>query len=266
MTAGRVLVTGCSSGFGRATAIELAKRGFEVVATARRPETLDDLDVAQRLALDVTSDEGVAAAVAAAGPLDVLVNNAGIDVSGPIERVPLAEAKRVFETNLWGAVRLMQAVAPGMRERGSGTIVNVSSVAGRVSAPLLGFYSASKHALGAVSEAAALELGHFGVRVLLVEPGEFATNIQQVSPHLGVDEPPYDELDRIWSEARGRITPDPLPGPEPVAALIADAIESDDPKVHWPVGEDAELVVGTREALDYESFVATMRQTLGIDW
>ena len=116
----RALITGCSTGIGRATAVELMKRGHEVVATARRPEVLDDLDVTQRLALDVTSDASVAAAVAAAGEIDILVNNAGIGVGGPVEQVPIAEAQAMFDTNVWGAARMVQAVAPGMRDRSRG--------------------------------------------------------------------------------------------------------------------------------------------------
>ena len=138
----RVLITGCSTGIGRATAVELTKRGHEVVATARRPETLADLDVADRLALDVDDDASVASLRDAAGQVDVLVNNAGFEVSGPIEKVPLDEVRRMFETNVFGALRMIQAFLPAMRERGSGTIVNVSSVAGRAAAPLGALYSA----------------------------------------------------------------------------------------------------------------------------
>ena len=108
----RALITGCSTGFGRASAFELKKRGFEVVATARRPEVLEDLDVDLRLPLDVTDDASVTAAVAVAGTIDVLVNNAGISVSGPVELVPMAEVRRLFETNFFGALRMMQAVLP----------------------------------------------------------------------------------------------------------------------------------------------------------
>jgi len=131
----RTLITGCSTGIGRATAVELMKRGHEVVATARRPEVLDDLDVTARLALDVTSDASVAAAVAAAGEIDVLVNNAGIGVCGPVEQVPIAQAQAMFETNVWGAARMVQALAPGMRARSRGAVVNVTSLAGRAVAP-----------------------------------------------------------------------------------------------------------------------------------
>ena len=112
------LITGCSSGIGRATAVELTKRGYDVVATARRPETLDDLDVARRLALDVDDDASVASVREAVGAVDVLVNNAGFGVEGPVESVPLTEVRRLFETNFFGAARMIQAFVPAMRERG----------------------------------------------------------------------------------------------------------------------------------------------------
>ncbi|MGZ4800420.1 MAG: SDR family oxidoreductase, partial [Acidimicrobiia bacterium] len=170
-----MLITGCSSGFGRGAAVELTKRGHEVIATARRPEVLEDLDVAQRVALDVDSDASVAAAVAEAGRVDALVNNAGFGVIGPVERLPIDEGKRMFETNFFGALRMIQAVLPQMRERGAGTIVNVSSVAGHVAPPLDGMYSGTKFALEGLSEALKLEVGHFGIKVALVEPGLFET-------------------------------------------------------------------------------------------
>jgi NAD(P)-dependent dehydrogenase (short-subunit alcohol dehydrogenase family) len=198
----RALVTGCSTGIGRATAVELTKRGHEVVATARRPEVLDDLDVAQRLALDVMSDASVAAAVAEAGEIDVLVNNAGVSVGGPVEWVPVADAQRMFDTNLWGAVRMAQALVPGMRARSRGWIVNVSSTMGRVVAPFGGFYAASKWALEALSEAMDNELRHFGIRTIVIEPGYVDTPIlEQERP---VVDPPYDELSRGHGPAAGR--------------------------------------------------------------
>jgi short-subunit dehydrogenase len=180
----RVLITGCSTGFGRASAVELTKRGHDVVATARKPETLDELDVVDRIGLDIDDDASVNEAVAKAGTLDALVNNAGFGVVGPIEKVPLAEARRLFDTNVFGTMRMVQAVAPGMRERGSGTIVNVASLAGRVAPPLGGVYAASKWAVEGMSEALHYELGHFGVRVRLVEPGFFATEFQGKEPSL----------------------------------------------------------------------------------
>src|ERR1700681_4619640 len=175
MTTKRALITGCSTGIGRATAIELSARGYDVVATARRGETLDDLKVALALELDVDDERSVASAVRAAGPIDVLVNNAGFGVEGAIEKVPLDEVRRMFETNFFGAARMIQALVPGMRERGGGAVVNVTSTAGIAAPPLGGYYAASKFALEALSEALHLEIGHFGVRVLVIEPGVIET-------------------------------------------------------------------------------------------
>ena len=262
----RVLITGCSTGFGRATAVELKKRGFEVVATARRPESLAALDVDARLALDVTDDSSVPAAVGAAGHIDVLVNNAGIGVSGPVELVPLAEVRRLFETNFFGAVRMMQAVLPQMRARNSGTIVNVSSVSGKVSAPLGAFYSASKFALEAVSEALHIEAGHFGIRTVIIEPGYFKTAIGDSGVAYGLDDPPYDELSEITKRMTAQLGRDDAPGPEVVAVAIADAIEAPGGPPRIPVGTDAEMVLGARASMDDVAFEATMRQVLNLDW
>jgi NADP-dependent 3-hydroxy acid dehydrogenase YdfG len=143
----RALVTGCSSGIGRATAVELKRRGYEVVATARDPATLEDLDADLRLRLDVASDDSVAAAIGQAGPVDILVNNAGCGLFGPLEQAPISEVRRMFETNVFGARRMIQAVLPGTRARGAGTIVNVSGVSGRLVFPLGAAYCATKYAL-----------------------------------------------------------------------------------------------------------------------
>jgi len=265
----RALITGCSTGIGRATCVELTKRGYEVVATARRPETLDDLDVAARLALDVTDDASIKAAVAAAGEIDVLVNNAGIGVGGPIERVPLDRAHAMFETNFWGPARMVQAIAPGMRARNRGAIVNVTSLAGRAVGPLNGFYSASKWALEALSEAMYIELRHFGIKVIAIEPGFIATPMleKEKDESYGADTAPYDELDRIWEGATNTLQGggDP-PGPELVAGAIADALEQDTPRLRHPVGADAEMVVAARESMTYEDFYASMQQILALDW
>ena len=262
----RALITGCSTGIGRATAVELTKRGYEVVATARRPEVLDDLDVAERLALDVTSDASIKAAVAAAGEIDVLVNNAGIGVGGPIESVPIDRAQAMFETNVWGPARMVQALAPGMRARNRGAIVNVTSLAGRAVGPLNGYYSASKWALEALTEAMYLELGHWGIKVIAIEPGFIATPMLEKDESYGTDGPPYDELRQIWDSASNKLAAGEPPGPELVAAAIADALEQEAPVLRHPVGADAEMVVAARESMSYEQFIASMRELLGLDW
>jgi NAD(P)-dependent dehydrogenase (short-subunit alcohol dehydrogenase family) len=261
---GRVLVTGCSTGIGRATAVELTKRGHAVVATARRAASIEDLDVDEQLVLDVDDDASVASAVASAGDLDGLVNNAGFGVSGPIEQVPLAELRAVMETNYFGVVRMVQAVLPSMRERG-GVIVNVSSVAGRVAPPLGGLYAASKFAVEGLSEALHYEVGHFGIRVRIVEPGVFATEFQAKEYAFEV-RPPYTELEEEWQKARTVLGGSEPPGPQAVAATIADAIESDEPRLRWPVGADAEMVLAARSSSTDEEFEATMRGVLGIEW
>jgi NAD(P)-dependent dehydrogenase (short-subunit alcohol dehydrogenase family) len=267
MAAKRAMITGCSTGIGRATAIELSTRGYDVVATARRRESLDDLEVAQALELDVDDEGSVAEAVGAAGQIDVLVNNAGFGVEGAIESVPLDEVRRMFETNFFGAARMIQALVPGMRERGSGSIVNVTSTAGIAAPPLGGYYAASKFALEALSEALHLEVGHFGVRVLVIEPGAIETAFAaNVLDHR--DEPgPYKELASLWQEAQAKLGGgDEAPGPELVASVIADALESDRRQLRWPVGADADLVAAARQAMSYDDFEAAMRQTLDLDW
>lgn len=262
----RALVTGAGSGIGRATAQVLAERGHDVVATARRLDALDGLDVGQHLALDVTSDASVAACVDAAGAIDVVVNNAGITETGPMETYPHEVLLRMFETNVFGPMRLVRALVPAMRERGHGVVVNVTSVEGRVAAPLSGAYCATKHALEALSESLAFEVGHFGVRVLIIEPGYIAPGMRNAVRH-GEDGSPYEELRRQWSGADDTLVgPAGRPGPELVGQAIADAIDDPATPLRVPVGADAELVLAARKELDDASFEAAMRQMLGLTW
>ncbi len=262
----RVLITGCSTGFGRGAAVELTKRGHEVIATARRPEVIKDLDVAQVLALDVDSDASVAETVAAAGRIDALVNNAGVGMVGPVERLPIDEGKRLFETNFFGALRMIQAVLPQMRERGTGTIVNVSSVAGRVAPPLDGMYSGTKFALEGLTEALKFEVEHFGIKVAIVEPGFFQTTFSENVRRFGTDSPPYDELQQAWDAAAERMRGGEAPGPEAVVHAIADIVEADAPAFRNPVGDDAVMVMAARGSMDDAAFEKAMRETLELDW
>ena len=267
MSTQRALITGCSTGIGRATAAELTKRGYDVIATARRPETLDDLDVAERLALDVDDDASVARVRSTVGAIDVLVNNAGFGLEGPVESVPLTEARRMFETNFFGAARMIQAFVPAMRERGSGAVVNVTSLVAVAAPPLGGYYSASKFALEGLSESLHLEVGHFGVRIIVIEPGVIGTNFgDNAIDHRG--EPgPYSELATLWAAAVGTLGGDgDPPGPELVAATISEALEAEPHRLRWPVGADAELVASARDAMGYGDFEASMRQVLQLDW
>ena len=263
----RILITGCSTGIGRASAVELTKRGHEVVATARKPEVLADLDVAATLALDVDDPDSIATAIAAAGRVDALVNNAGFEISGPGELMPIVEVRAMFETNFFGVLRMMQGVIPQLRERGRGVIVNVSSVAGRVSQPYGSFYSASKFAVEALTEGFKYELGHFGIRLHLIEPGVIDTAFRGNIRHLNKDSEIYAGLTAQWEGATDKLRGDnPKPGPELVAGVIADVIEDDGAVLRHPVGDDAQLVIGTRSQMEFEEFETTMRGVLGLDW
>jgi NADP-dependent 3-hydroxy acid dehydrogenase YdfG len=182
-----VLITGCSSGIGRAAAIRLHDAGLRVYATARHAESLAGLaDRGIRtLALDVTDEASMTEAVAAteteAGAIGVLVNNAGYGLYGPVEQQPMAEIRRQFETNVFGLIRLTQLVLPGMRQRGRGRILNVSSMGGRATLPGGAFYHASKYAVEALSDALRMEVAQFGIDVVLIEPGPVDTPWNQVA-------------------------------------------------------------------------------------
>lgn len=262
----RVLVTGAGSGIGAATARVLTAHGHDVVATARRVEALADLDVATKLALDVTSDDSVATCVAAAGDIDVLVNNAGISETGPLETYPHDVLQKMFDTNVFGPMRLVRALVPAMRERGSGVVVNVTSVEGRVAAPLAGAYCGTKHALEALSESLALEVGHFGLRVVIVEPGYIAPGMRNGVRH-GEDGTVYEELRRQWTGADDTLVgPEGRPAPELVGEAISAAIADPATPLRVPVGADAEMILATRAQQDDATFHATMREVIGLTW
>ena len=230
----RVLVTGESRGLGRALVVELKKRGHEVIATARRIDDLADLEVANKVALDVTDPASVAAAAADAGTVDVVINNAAITVEGPLEALPVDAVRLVFETNVFGALRVMQAFLPGMRERRSGMIINISSVGGRFAPPLQGVYAASKAALEMLSEALRFEAQHFGVRVVVVAPGGIRTGMTERQARFSLA--PYAPLVEQVRARFERYAPRGGSPPETIARAIADVIEQDDPPLRVPVG------------------------------
>lgn len=239
----RVLITGASRGIGRATAIELTRRGHEVVATARDRAALDDVPAARRLTLDVTDDASVRAALDAAGPVDVLVSNAGATVRAPVETVPLDDVAQLFALNTVGALRVAQGVLPGMRARQDGRIVFVSSVQGRIVIPLIGPYAASKWALEALAETLAIEAGHFGITVQVVEPGAVASGGAERAPMLVAEDDPYRPLLPQLAGFRG----EPI-DVAPVAAAIADAVEGRDARFRIPIGDTAVRQLAARAA------------------
>src|SRR3954467_4848702 len=195
----RVLITGAARGIGMATAQLLANRGHSVVATDI--SALSGLEGIQAHVLDVPRDASVARCLEAVGPLDAIVNNAAIFGGGPVEGYPLDRFRQTFETNTLGPLRVIQAVLPAWRKRGSGVIVNVSSVSGRVSSPLEAAHCASKFALEALTESLHFEVRHFGIRCVLIEPGNTATGIKPIGPHQG----PADYAG-LWEQSAGADT------------------------------------------------------------
>jgi len=260
----RILVTGAGRAIGAATCTELSKAGHEVVATARDVSLLDELDVALRLPMDVTSDESVTAAVEAAGPLDGIINNAALGGTAPLETYPIDKFRAMHETNVVGTLRLIQAVVPAWRERGSGVIVIIGSVQGRVSAPLGGAYGASKFALEAMTESLHYELRHFGIRTHIVEPGFIAPGMKDAGelPRPAAYQGLYDE----WEGADDTLNAEGRPGPEVVGQAIVDIFANPESPLRIPVGADAELILGTRAQLGDAEFEAVMRATMGLTW
>jgi NAD(P)-dependent dehydrogenase (short-subunit alcohol dehydrogenase family) len=270
-----VLITGCSSGIGHATAELLAAEGWRVYATARKTEAIADLAErgCETLALDVTSEESMKGAVAAVeeaeGAVGVLVNNAGYSQSGAIETVPLERIRAQFETNVFGLIRMCQLVLPGMRRQGWGRIVNVSSMGGRLTFPGGGAYHGTKHAVEALSDALRFEVRGFGVDVVLIEPGIIKTRFGEVAVGSIDTAAPADEDDPYarFNAAVGAATAGayegPLArlggGPETVARAIERAISARRPKTRYKVTPSARLALLQRRLLSDRAWDAVMR-------
>jgi len=279
------LVTGTGSGIGLATAVALARAGHTVVATMRNLDggaEIRKIAAPEKLpihlaALDVDNDDsvrdGFAKVVAEHGPIDVLVNNAGIPGGGVVEETTIDRFRQVMETNFFGALRCIKAVIPDMRERRHGTIVNVSSVAGRVALASHSSYAASKWALEAVSESLAQELRLFDVRVVIVEPGVIATPISTRAP-APAGESLYPFRKRLMATfAASRAKPIP---PSVVGDAIRDIVASDSLQLRYLVGPDADLWIKARANKTDEQvvlqgnetdaeFAQRMKRELGID-
>jgi NAD(P)-dependent dehydrogenase (short-subunit alcohol dehydrogenase family) len=258
---GPVLVTGCSSGIGRATARHLAERGHTVYATARQPDTLTELVAAgcRTLALDVTDEGAMQAAVSSIeaehGAVGALVNNAGYSQSGPVEEVTPEALRRQFETNVFGAVRLCQLVLPAMRSARRGRIVNVSSMGGRITLPGAGAYHATKYALEALSDALRYEVAGFGVQVVIIEPGPVHTEFGStaaVSMGQAADQGPYSDFKDGVDALMARVYSSEPKGsakPEAVARVIEGAITALRPRARYLVGATARSLVGAHAVL-----------------
>lgn len=255
-----VLVTGCSSGIGRATALAFREEGWRVYATAREEGDVEDLTEYGCLTdeLDVSDDRNVRRVVkrvtTEAGRVDCLVNNAGYGLYGPVEEVPIGDVRQQFEVNVFGPYGLIQGVLPHMRERGRGTIVNVSSVLGRVSAPGTGVYSGSKFALEAVSDALRAEVSEYGVNVVVVEPALVDTSFnERAAEELDAYETTteYEWIQELFEDVRAVGEGGPLAVPPArVAAAVVNAASATQPAPRYPVGGVASLLVKARHLPD----------------
>jgi len=283
MTSGKiVLITGATDGLGKAAAILLAERGYRVYAAGRSAEKRAQLArLAQTrnlplnaLELDVCSDDSVQTAIghvlSREGTIDVLINNAGLGYMAVVEELKMEDMRRQFETNVFGVLRVTQAVLPHMRARQSGRILMVSSVAGLVSPPTYGAYSASKHALEGLSNSLRLELYPFHIEVILIEPGYIVTNFQQIATALAkpyVDGAPSSPYAKVYSGAssganRGR--GDSKTTPEDCARAMLHAIETPSPKPRYGVTSLARTVKFGKRFLTDKMMDAIVRRKYGI--
>ena len=234
-----VLITGASSGIGKSIATFLSEKGYKVYGTSRNPKNTANFSF-ELIALDVLKVDTINAAIdliiQKEGRLDVLVNNAGMGITGPIEDTPTDEMRAVFNTNLFGAVDVMKAALPQMRKQESGTIINVTSIAGYMGLPFRGLYSATKGALETITEATSMEVKPFGIKVACVAPGDFATNIAAGRYHTPVfEDSAYKEnyqmnLNLMDAHVSGGMDPIEM------AKAVHRIIETKNPKIHYKVG------------------------------
>ena len=268
-----VLITGCSTGIGRATAERLAESGHTVYATARRLESIADLEGkgCKLLALDVTDEASMRAAVKAVedaeGAVGALVNNAGYSQSGAIEDVPMDDVRRQFETNVFGLMRMCQLVLPGMRRQGYGRIVNISSMGGKLVFPGGGIYHATKHAVEAISDALRFEVRKFGIGVSIVEPGLITTQFGETAVDSIGESQTGDGAYASFNKSVAKLTASAYEGPmarlgagpDAVAKAIQRAIDSGHPKPRYVVTASARVMLGVRRLLPDRGWDAMMR-------
>jgi NAD(P)-dependent dehydrogenase (short-subunit alcohol dehydrogenase family) len=263
-----VLITGASSGVGRATAQLLSRSGYRVFGTSRNPIQAQPLEGVEMLPLDVRSNTSVASCVSAvvekAGQLDVLFNNAGYELAGALEEVSVEEAKDQFETNFFGVHRMVRAVLPGMRQQGGGWILNMSSLAGLTTVPFLGMYSASKFALEGYTEALRLEVQPFGIFVSQIEAGFLNTPMQHHRQQAAERRAEYDSGREnafgvfVRDEERG-------PGAEVVAETVLRILRSRRPRLRYSVGQQARATIRLRQFLPERLYERGIRSAFRLD-
>lgn len=233
-----VLITGASSGIGKAIGEYLYKKGYTVYGTSRNPDAIIN-SVFPLYALDVrnvlTIKNAIDQIILKSGRIDVVINNAGVGITGPIEEIPTSEIKNSFETNFFGPIEVIKAVLPQMRSQQSGLIINITSIAGYMGLPYRGIYSASKGALELITESLRMEVAHFGIKITNVAPGDFATNIASGRFHSKVENSAYKvpygkTLDTMNNHV------DAGENPIEMAAAIYKIIENKNPKIHYKVG------------------------------
>lgn len=271
------LVTGASSGIGKATAIALKEAGFLTYATAPDAGKLEELRAkgCETLALDVTDENSMREAVKTAerhnGAVQVLVNNAGYGQYGPIEEIPIDDVRRNFEVNVFGLLRMCQLALPGMRRHGAGRIINLSSVAGEMSQPGSGIYHATKHAIEAIDEALRIEVSYFNIQVIGILPGPVNTHFDEVAiaqiPDVGADSP-Y----KIFNENLVKATRDMLkPGgtgviePEDVAKVIVEAATAENPDRRYHVGVMSKVMGRAHDLLPDSVWDAAIARMVPMD-
>lgn len=272
------VVTGSSSGIGFQTALLLARNGFSTYASMRdtqKSARITEIANNERLPLqvvqiDVNNDFMVKNAIDKiideGKRIDVLVNNAGYGLFGALEDLSIDEIKAQFETNFFGVIRVTQAVLPIMRKQGDGTIVNISSVGGQVGVPILSAYNSTKFALEGLSESMSYELEHFGIRVIVIEPGFIKTNIMNSSvlakKALDQKSPHYTLTQRIESHFKSMMDNPESSSPEEVAKSILKAITSDDSQLRITVGNDAQGIIQAKRKMSESDFTEMIRQQL----
>lgn len=280
---GTVLVTGGTEGLGRAAAILLAQRGYRAFAGGRNAERRATLDQLAResklpleaLELDVRDDTSVNTCISEierrAGPVDVLVNNAGIAIGAAMEEISIDDLLKVYDTNVFGLLRVTKRVLPEMRRRRRGRIVNMSSIAGKVASPILGPYASSKHAVEAISDSLRHELYPFGIFVALIEPGYIETSMNRTARELSsaytqhVDQSPYRGVYQAFLETWEKTRKASTDSPEDCARVILRAIEEAPPHPRYLVTRPAKIAAFMRRVMPDRTFDRGMRKQLGLD-